>query len=70
MMAHSTVLIRDQVSTLRKATEAATKRKSRMRRYIQKQGALTVEEGIQLTAPEDGSKEEDEERPAKRVCAS
>jgi len=61
MMAHSAVLIRDQVSTLQKAAEVATKRKSRKRRY---------EEGAQLATPEDNSPQELEERLARRVCKS
>lgn len=70
MMVHSAVLIRDQVSILRKAAEAASERKSRKRRYIQKQGALTIEEGTQLCALDEGSREEGAETPAKRVCTS
>lgn len=47
-MVHHAVLIQDQFSTFQKATVAATSRKTRKRRYIQKEGALTIEEGTRL----------------------
>ncbi|EKG09026.1 hypothetical protein MPH_13989 [Macrophomina phaseolina MS6] len=38
MMVHSMVLMRDEIASLRKANEAASKRKSRKRKYIQNKG--------------------------------
>ena len=49
-MVHHAVLVQDQISTFQKATVAATSQKSRKRRYIQKEGALTIEEGIRLAS--------------------
>ena len=50
MMMHSAVLLRTQVAELQAANEAATRRKSRKRKRIQKEGSLTIEEGARLTA--------------------
>jgi len=50
MMMHSAVLLRTQVAELQAANEAATRRKSRKRKRIQKEGTLTIEEGARLTA--------------------
>lgn len=44
-MAHSIVLMRDEIATLRKANEAATRRKQRKKKRIQKQGTLSKAEG-------------------------
>ena len=50
MMAHSIVLLRDQISALEKANQAATKRKQRKKKRIQKQGTLTKAEGQEIIA--------------------
>jgi hypothetical protein len=50
MMAHSIVLLRDQISTLEKANQAATKRKQRKKKRIQKRGTLTKAEGEEIIA--------------------
>ena len=49
MMAHSLVLVRNQVADLQAANEAATRRKSHKRKRIQQEGTLTVSEGVRLT---------------------
>ena len=49
MMAHSLVLVRNQVSALQAANEAATRRKLHERKRIQKEGILIVEEDVRLT---------------------
>ena len=49
MMAHSLVLVRNQVAELQAANEAATRRKSHKRKRIQREGTLTVSEGVRLT---------------------
>ena len=62
MMAHSLVLVRNQVAELQAANEAATRRKSHKRKRIQIDGTLIVSEGVRLTtlkefnAPSDGKK--------------
>jgi hypothetical protein len=50
MLAHSIVLLRDQISTLEKANQAATKRKQRKKKRIQKRGTLTKAEGEEIIA--------------------
>ena len=69
MMAHSVVLMRDEIKSLRVANEAATRRKSHKRKRIQKDGALTVEEGARLTALREFSARSDGKSSRKRVRA-
>ena len=45
---HSAVLLRSQVASLQKANEAATRRKKRQKKRIQRQGTLTKAEGLEL----------------------
>jgi hypothetical protein len=49
MMAHSLVLMSNQVKELQAANEAASRRKSRKRKRIQAEGTLIAEEGVRLT---------------------
>jgi hypothetical protein len=49
IMAHSLVLISNQVKELQAANEAALRRKSRKRKRIKAEGTLTAEEGVRLT---------------------
>jgi ribosomal protein L32 len=49
MMIHQGVLMRQQVSELQEANKAATRRKSHKRKRVQKEGTLTVEDGVRLT---------------------
>lgn len=44
------VLMQEEISRLRKANEAATKRRGRKRKYIQTEGTLSIDEGMQLVA--------------------
>ncbi len=62
------VLASNEVAGFQRALETAYQRKSRKRRFIQKQETLTVKEGAQMAASEAGGEEEGEGRPAKRVC--
>jgi hypothetical protein len=48
-MAHSLVLVRNQVAKPQAANEAATCRKSHKRKQIQQEGTLIVSEGVHLT---------------------
>ena len=52
-MMHRCVLMADQVASLQRANDAATKRKSYKRKYIKDQGALLVREGAILAASKD-----------------
>jgi len=58
MVAHKHALMVDEIAQLRTTVEAATNRKSRKRKYIQKQGTLTMEEGAKL-AIEKGAGEQE-----------
>ena len=64
--AHSAVLASNEVVGFQRALETPYQRKSRKRRFMQKQGTLTVEEGAQMAASEAGGEEEGEGRPATR----
>jgi hypothetical protein len=50
VMMLSTELIRDQITSLERANEAATKRRQRKKKRIQKQGVLTKGAGEDLLA--------------------
>ena len=62
--------MREEITRLREAAEATTKRKSRKRRYIRHEESLTVGEVCDLLAEKEGSSRDDSERPAKRVRAA
>lgn len=49
-MIHTGVLLEAQVANLRKANEVVTERRRRLKRRIQHQGPLTIQEGLELTA--------------------
>ena len=66
-MAHEMTLMREELSSLRKANEALTKRKSRKRKYIQAGGSLTTEEASQLITPDDVVEEGQGRESSKRV---
>jgi hypothetical protein len=66
-IAHEMVLMREEITLLREAAEAATKRKSRKRRYIRTEETLTVGEVADLIAPKESSDQEEGDKPAKRV---
>ena len=67
MIAHSTVLLRDQVSTLEKANKAATARKQRKKKRIQKQGTLTKAEGEEIIAQKEVEQQLEGERRQERA---
>jgi hypothetical protein len=46
----SAELMRDWIASLKKANEAATKRRQRKKKQIQKRGTLTKEEGEDILA--------------------
>ena len=50
------ILLRDRVSSLKKANKAAIKRKSCKKKRIQKQGTLTKGEGEEIIAQQDAKK--------------
>lgn len=70
MMAHSMVLMTKRNAELQAADEAATRRKSHKRKRIQREGVLTVEEGLQLTTPKEFSMRSDGKKAKKRVHAN
>ena len=47
---HTAVLMREQIASLKKAVKAATTRRQRKRKRIQRQGALTIEQGLDLVS--------------------
>ena len=61
-MVHTAVLLREQVITLEKANEAATKRKERKRKQIQKHGSLTGAEGAEKAAQIAATQQLEDER--------
>ena len=63
------VLMQEEISRLRDAVEASTKRKSRKRRYIQAEETLTVGEVSDLIAEKEGGSRKEGETAAKRVRA-
>ena len=61
------VLMREEMARLREAAEAATKRKSRKRKYVRTEDTLTVGEVTDLIAPDEVGGEQEGEKAAKRV---
>ena len=47
---HSAILMRDRIVSLERANDAATKRKQRKKKRIQKRGTLTKAEGEEIIA--------------------
>ena len=52
LIVHSTVLIRDELSALYKATKATNNKKTRKRKYVRNQGTLIMGKGSQLIPAE------------------
>ena len=50
LMVHSGVLVQAEIANLRKANEAATRRRKRQKKRIQQQGSLTKAEGLEIIA--------------------
>ena len=67
MMAHSLVLMRNQVAELQAANEAATRRKSHKRKRIQQEGTLTFAEGVRLTTLKEFNARSDGKKAKKRA---
>jgi hypothetical protein len=67
MMAHQMVLMRNQVAELQAANKAATQCKSCKRKRVQKEGTLTVEEGVRLTALKEFNTRSDWKKAKKRA---
>jgi hypothetical protein len=68
-IAYKIVLMRAEIVRLNTATKAATKRKSRKRRYVRAEETLTVSEVLDLIAEREGGRRKEGEEPAKRVRA-
>jgi hypothetical protein len=66
-MAHSLVLVRNQVADLQAANEAATRRKSHKRKRIQQEGTLTVSKGVCLTTLKEFNAHSDGKRVSKKA---
>jgi len=69
MAARQLVLVCNQVAELQAANKAASKRKSHKRKRIQKEGTLTVEEGLRLTTLKEFAARGDGKKALKRVRA-
>ena len=67
MMAHSLVLVRNQVARLQAANEAATRRRSHKRKQIQREGTLTVSEGVRLTTLKEFNARSDGKKASKKA---
>jgi hypothetical protein len=66
-IAHTMVLMQEEIGRLQDTVEASTKRKSRKRRYIQAEETLTVGKVVDLVAAKEGSSCNNVEEPLKRV---
>jgi hypothetical protein len=66
-MAYLIVLLRDQVSSLQKANKAATTRKQRKKKQIQKQGTLTKAVGEEIIAQKEVEQQLEGERRQERA---
>jgi hypothetical protein len=52
-MAYQLTLLKSENAALRKANEAASQRRKRQKKRIQKRGTLTIEEGSEMIAQND-----------------
>ena len=66
---HRIVLINQEIASLQEIATAATKRKSRKRRYIKTNKVLIVSKVTNLIAAKEGSSRGSGEKPTKRVSA-
>ena len=69
MMAHSMVLMQKRNLELQAANEAATQHKSHKRKQLQREGTLTVEDGLWLTTLKEFGACSDGKKAKKRVLA-
>jgi hypothetical protein len=67
MMAHSLVLMRNQVAELQAANEAATRRTSHKKERIQREGTLPVSERLCLTTLKEFNAHSDRKRASKKA---
>jgi hypothetical protein len=68
IVAHKLVLSQKRIAELEAANEAATRRKSHKRKRVQKEGVLTVEDGVRLTNLKKFNARSDEKKATKRAC--
>ena len=66
-MAHKLVLMKEEIANLRKANEAATRRRQHKKKRIQKQGTLTRAEGEEIIAQMDVERQLERDMRAERV---
>ena len=69
IVAHKLVLAQKEITELRAANEAATRRKLHKRKRVQKEGTLTVDEGLRLTTLKEFGARSNGKKPKKRVRA-
>lgn len=67
---YNMVSVQEEISSLRDAVEASTKRKSRKRRFVQAEETLAVGEVSDLIAAKESGDRDDGDEPSKRVCAA
>jgi hypothetical protein len=67
IIAHSLVLMSNQVKELQAANKAASRRKARKRKRIQAEGTLTAEEGVHLTTLKEFAVRSNGKKAKKRV---
>jgi hypothetical protein len=67
VVAHKLVLSQKRIAELEAANEAATRRKSHKRKRVQKEGTLTVEEGVRLTTLKEFAARSDGKKAKKRA---
>ena len=67
IIAHKLVLAQKEITELRVANEAATRRKSHKRKRVQREGTLTVEDGQRLSALQDFGVRSDGKKVKKRA---
>ena len=61
VMAYEATLMRDRIKSLEKANQAASKRKQRKKKRIQKEGTLTIAEGEEIIAQKEVNQQVDSE---------
>jgi ribosomal protein L32 len=66
-MAHSLVLMRNQVADLQAAYKAATRRRSHKRKRVQQEGTLTFSEGVRLATLKEFNARSDGKKAQKRA---
>ena len=67
-MAHSLVLMQDEITSLQKVNKTISKCKSCKRKYIQSRGMLEISVGAKLATPKGAGKQGGSEKPVKSSC--